>query len=231
MGMGIELGVTGRGAAIPLISPANLIIYYTLSDLNNSSGNGRTLTNDNGTTFGTPAKIGNAAQFNGVSRRLSSVDAAFNLTTFTLVAWFQNNLPFGFVGPIISRRGNGAAAGYRLYIDGAALLRLQVSDGVGEDSVAWGSPSPADTWQLGIAWRDAVAGVIGISVNDGTPTTGATAFLAGNTSPFCIGGDDPPTTAPFNGPIDEVGIWSRVLTAAERTALYNGGAGRTWPLP
>ena len=29
----------------------------------------------------------------------------------------------------------------------------------------------------------------------------------------------------MNGRIDEVGIWKRVLTSDERTAIYNGGAG------
>jgi hypothetical protein len=35
--------------------------------------------------------------------------------------------------------------------------------------------------------------------------------------------------APFDGLIDEVGIWSRVLTAAEIAILYNGGSGITFP--
>jgi hypothetical protein len=31
------------------------------------------------------------------------------------------------------------------------------------------------------------------------------------------------------GDIDEVGIWSRVLTSTEVTQLYNGGAGLQYP--
>ncbi len=33
----------------------------------------------------------------------------------------------------------------------------------------------------------------------------------------------------FNGVIDEVGFWTRVLTAAEITALYNSGSGLSYP--
>lgn len=33
----------------------------------------------------------------------------------------------------------------------------------------------------------------------------------------------------WNGYIDEVGIWSRALTTAEITTLYNGGSGLTYP--
>jgi hypothetical protein len=34
---------------------------------------------------------------------------------------------------------------------------------------------------------------------------------------------------PFNGTFDEIGIWSRALTGAEITTLYNGGAGLSYP--
>lgn len=34
---------------------------------------------------------------------------------------------------------------------------------------------------------------------------------------------------PFPGIIDEVGIWSRVLTAGEITTLFNSGAGKSYP--
>ena len=33
----------------------------------------------------------------------------------------------------------------------------------------------------------------------------------------------------FNGPIDEIGAWSRVLTPTEVTELYNGGLGKQYP--
>jgi len=37
-----------------------------------------------------------------------------------------------------------------------------------------------------------------------------------------------PYTSPGNQAVDAVGIWTRVLTAAERTFLYNGGTGRSY---
>ena len=33
----------------------------------------------------------------------------------------------------------------------------------------------------------------------------------------------------LDGALDEIGLWSRVLSAAEVTQLYNGGAGKTYP--
>jgi hypothetical protein len=38
-------------------------------------------------------------------------------------------------------------------------------------------------------------------------------------------GGGPIATGAFSGMLDEIGFWKRKLTAAEITALYNGGAG------
>ncbi len=34
----------------------------------------------------------------------------------------------------------------------------------------------------------------------------------------------------LNGALDEIGLWTRVLTSTEVTQLYNGGAGLAYPL-
>jgi len=52
----------------------------------------------------------------------------------------------------------------------------------------------------------------------------------GNTSNDCIGAASP--TAGIEsmlGKIDEIGIWNKALTPTEVSALYNGGAGNTYP--
>jgi hypothetical protein len=66
--------------------------------------------------------------------------------------------------------------------------------------------------------------------------------MVGSIRPAFVSGNPVDTTAAVNigrggvaspqyhdGRIDEVGIWKRVLTAAERTQLYNGGLGYTYP--
>lgn len=60
----------------------------------------------------------------------------------------------------------------------------------------------------------------------GTATTGTVTSIFNGTSPFNIGNS--PAGA-FDGLIDEVGIWSRELTAGEVTTLYNAGAGIQYP--
>lgn len=35
----------------------------------------------------------------------------------------------------------------------------------------------------------------------------------------------------FDGRIDEVGVWKRLLTSTERAQLWNSSVGRTYPFP
>jgi hypothetical protein len=55
-------GGGGGGGSSSLLT--GLLAFYNLSDLTDSSGNGNTLTNNNGVTFSS-GKIGNAATLNG----------------------------------------------------------------------------------------------------------------------------------------------------------------------
>lgn len=51
-----------------------------------------------------------------------------------------------------------------------------------------------------------------------------------NTYVFNIGGiGNNNSTYMFNGTIDEVGLWTRLLTVDEISELYNGGSGNTYP--
>jgi len=62
-----------------------------------------------------------------------------------------------------------------------------------------------------------------VSTGDSTSTSGSTPSL-NSSAAFTIGrGNQGDTTAYFDGLIDEVSIWSRVLTTAERNSLYNSG--------
>jgi len=48
--------------------------------------------------------------------------------------------------------------------------------------------------------------------------------------PFHIGTIQPPSsTYSYGGRIDEVAVWSRLLTSDERTEVYNGGSGLAYP--
>lgn len=78
---------------------------------------------------------------------------------------------------------------------------------------------------------DAAGDTANIQVNNGTPDSAATSGTAPNTSAaeFRIGAREyAGFEGYFDGLIDQVGIWKRVLTAQERTDLYNAGAGLSY---
>jgi hypothetical protein len=80
-------------------------------------------------------------------------------------------------------------------------------------------------WYFIAATMDTTGNVIAIQVNNGTADTLAKTIDPPNTGqPFEIGR----FTGGLNywdGDIDEMGVWKRVLNSTELTALYNGGAG------
>lgn len=93
--------------------------------------------------------------------------------------------------------------------------------------------SPAiNTWYNVVAWHDSTLDTIYIQVNNGLISS---LPLAGSIQPdstenFIIGHSGI-NAAPyyFNGRIDAVGYWKRLLTASERAVLYNNGNGIEYP--
>lgn len=93
----------------------------------------------------------------------------------------------------------------------------------------FGAPSTG-TWYHVVAWHDAAGNTINIQVNNGTANSAATTMSPSDTAvATTLGGRTGIATRYWDGRLDEVGYWKRVLTAAERTALYNGGAGLAYP--
>lgn len=148
---------------------------------------------------------------------------------FTLQAWINIETVAANLW-ILSKEGvaNGE---YELQVDAVGTLtwRVYASSGYGgAQAVTWGSALSAATWYLVHAWHDSVNNQIGVAVNAGTAVTAAhTTGVVDTTDPFEIGALSF-YGRHFDGLIDEVGFWKRVLSSAERTELYNGGAGRDY---
>lgn len=190
------------------------------------SGNGETLTNNNsvGTTTGV---VGTAATFTAASSQyLNHADDA-SLSTgdidFTLQAWVYITTKTDFSTIIAKRESPEFVLVYRSSSDtfqayfGANLIGTSLPD----------NSAPAlNTWALVHFWHDSVNNLIGISINAGTPVTASdnsAGFVDGNGT-FNIG-RDPAFGQYWDGRINQVAMWKRVLTSDERTTLYNGGSG------
>jgi hypothetical protein len=139
---------------------------------------------------------------------------------------------------IISKFRIGAADNngceYRIWRGSSGRFEFDIGNNVASNSavtsVTFGTPSTGN-WYYVVAWHDSVNNRHGISVNDLSDTIGFSAGGFNGDGVFYLGtqfnliGNN---TFHLNGAIDEVGFWKRVLTAAERTELYNMGNGRDY---
>lgn len=144
---------------------------------------------------------------------------------FSIQAWISgsNTAPTGSARTIVSKRPPGSGSGYWLYVTEDKLnLALQTG------SSSWLFEAPA-TALLNGCWRHVVVtadpGLIRLYV-DGRLikqyTTSGIGSLA-NTEPLWIGGSPTDPTDWFNGRLDEVALFNRVLTPSEVTAVYDAG--------
>jgi len=93
-----------------------------------------------------------------------------------------------------------------------------------------GIPASQGPWYHIVAWYDAPNSIVGIRVNDSIVGT-ASASKLNSDYPLCLGsyvqnGVVQGPTGGWQGIEDETAFWnSRLLSAVEKTALYNGGLG------
>lgn len=182
-------------------------------------------------------KVGNAAQFTAANSEFLSLADNADMSTgdidFTFAAWVY--LDSKAVRTILSKVGDGSTNNteYLLrYINTVDRFQFFVSSGtvmtiLPADSL--GSPLTG-TWYFIVAWNDSVNDTINIQVNNGAVDSLSHVGGGQNTAQdFRIGALNPANDH-WNGRIDEVGFWKRVLTAQERADLYNAGAGTTYTL-
>jgi hypothetical protein len=223
------------GAASPLLT--DLVAYWKLDETAGTrfdSVSANDLSDNGGVGFGI-GKIGNAASFVNANNEYLSRPMVPDLQLtgdLSLSCWFKLDAsasPSAYYG-LVSSDTNASDRGLRLEWDVIAQTsRFVIFDSVGGvfAIATWGTTLSVDTWYHVIAWYDSTADTANITINNGIPVsvTGSGVVETAATT-FYVGLRD---GEPMWGLIDEVGIWSRVLTAAERTQLYNGGAGLTYP--
>jgi hypothetical protein len=195
----------------------NLEAFWKLADTSDASGNSRTLTNNGVVTF-VAGKVGNAAQLTAASTQyLSRADEAglsFGNEDFSLSAWFYLD-SLGVARPIINKN----TTEWRLGVTAANKVIWQLPS----TNLTHSLTLSVSTWYHVVATYDATANLMAVIVNDGTPETAADSTGAtDSTNELRIGRLG---TAYWNGKLDAIGMWRRVLTAAEITQLYAAGSG------
>lgn len=220
---------------MPAVNPGttNLVAWYTLeSGGTDATGRGNDLsaTGSPGYVAGVVGNAVDCSSGNYLSRA-DTADLSTGDVDFTICGWVKIDTTSGSNWSIIDKYG-GAGSGLREYLvyknpSNQAALILS-SDGntqsISVTASTFGALSAA-TWYFVAAWHDSVNNIAGISVNGTSNTSAYSSGVRDSSQAFRVGHGQ---FTGFDGKIDEVCMYKRVLTTDELTWLYNSGAGRTY---
>jgi hypothetical protein len=217
------------GAASTLAS--GLQVYYKLEDLTDSSGNGLTLT-DHGTVTFVAGKVNNCANFVKASTQyLTHVDDAhyqpgtgdWSFSMWVNYTGVSSGDPFIEYGKIIN-----SFPGYNLRESSGALLAT-IADGTHLAFKTSAVTTNDGNWHLVIV-TFARGGNLTIYIDNNAGETASIATVTGSvndTQGFGLSIGRNINGDLFEGKIDEVLMWNRVVTGSEITELWGGGSGTT----
>ena len=231
-------GASGGGA------PTDYVAFWTLNEASgatrvDSSANAQDLT-DTGTVLATNGIVSNAAEFFAAGGKyLSRADSAtlsVTNTSFTFCVWVTNYTHTGFGNVYINKSSDTAHLSalneydLRLY-NGTDHYSFSVGNGTtytNIDASIYGIPTTG--WHFIIAWYDLPNTKLCIQVCTlgSMGATNSVTYSSGvqdGTNPFYVGTTSGNTGISHDGRIDQLRIYKRVLTEAEKIALYNGGNG------
>lgn len=222
----------------------NLISFWKLGEAsgNRADSYGSNTLAASGSPANTTGKVGSAVQLvSASSQYLSIADASqANLdpgtSDFAISLWiYPDTLPsvgaLVFKGTAASGTGQG---GYWLYSNASGALNVRFSDGSASYVMLQTATGVVTTG----AWHHVVvnftrSGNVQIFVNTvskGTLSISAQSGAVDSIRAFGVGAALSPTAGSFfNGRIDALGFWKRVLTTDEINTLYNAGAGLEHP--
>ncbi len=212
---------------------ANLISWWKFDETSGTryDAHGTNHLTDVNTVLYQLGKIGNAADFESANNEY--LEIADNPS----LSFGDENMTIGVWVKLESFASNSQILGkwevdkheYRIDITvTTGIPRFMVRGGATEHIVSWGAGLSLATWYFVTAWHDSVNDLIGICVNNGTPVTVAhSTGISDNSSVFRSGALSS-GSGNYDGLIDEAFLYRRLLTADERTWLYNGGSGRTY---
>ncbi len=217
-----QTGTLTNGFAYVSSLLTGLLAWYALNETPgnsrlDSSGAAQTLTEFTGSVASTAGVLGNAAQFAADGHYLRRDGSLLGSATACSFACFIKPTDAGTYTWMSCTLGGALRVALRTSggsvfwtASGAYTLSAAIASGV--------FSHVAGTYD-GINERLYVNGVL-VGTNPATAAFGISRFALGNTA------------APGEsalGALDLAGVWSRALTGAEITALYNAGAGRDYP--
>jgi hypothetical protein len=213
----------------------NLIGYWKQNESSgnaaDSSASGLTLTNT-AVTFGS-GKLGNAGTYDGSTAFLeAAADTDATLlgdVDFTIAAWIKGHASLAAFAFAAGRWNFPSPRHYRIGVDNVKRPAFAVTHDGSTEKAAVGHATinlSTDTdWHLIIGWHDSVGNAVYCQFDNATPVSNAhsTGVYNSGTNRFRVGSRNGGDF--WQGSIDDVYLWSRVLTSDERTELWNSGNG------
>ena len=216
----------------------NLVLYSNFEDASST-----TVVENTGTYTITKASSGNPVEAAGLIADCQDFTADYISTNFspsvtigtgdfTLAFWFN-------CGTSASRRSVVHLGGNTTFAD---VILVQFYETGAGSTVAIGSRTGAagyaeivsgsglfdSNWHLCVFDRSGSTANMYIDNGSAISSTDAEWANPLNTL-FKIGASYNTNANPYTGLLDEMGLWTRILTSGERTELYNSGAGITYP--
>ena len=195
-----------------------------------STGNGHSLTGGGpGFTLAVPGIVANGIEILGNFDILAINVGVSNpaVDGFTFCGWcktVQLDDPGG--GVVIEYLAHQFVL---TWDSGGGGLLSEYTVGVPEapyDSMAY----PQDgQWHFVRFWLDPVTTRLNLQIDMGAVLSTVPLTVTADVGPSTVRLSGTAVILGTNRAFDEVGVWKRVLSNAEATALYNAGAGRTWP--
>lgn len=220
-----------------------LIAYWRLEEESGTRADsvGSNTLSDGNTVLYTTGVQGNCADFEATASEYlyiaDNADTSFGNEDFSISCWMRFEAlpaPNGTYG-IVCKYDNGATvyeyslmyretAGqyFRWYVgaDNTFTVYATINDN---------NQASTGQWYHIVVYHDAGNDQTGLIINNGTPSTAS--YSGGchdDAAAFTLGAWSDPASY-HDGEIDEVGVWGKVLSAAEITLLYNGGDGLSYP--
>lgn len=223
-----------------MVSPGtmNLVSWWSLNETSGSradSHGANTLT-DNNTVLYAAGKQGNAADFErDATESLSVTDnASLSLVgSLTIAGWiYIESFPTLRCGIAVKHPAVTTTTGYGMYLEvvsGSTYLHFHVGGSSTYQNLRHSTALSTGTWYFVCGqWSDS-ADTVYLRVNDGATESaaGGVATLGDNAVALSLGG---PLSGgqSFDGLMDEMCLYSSVLTADNLEWLYNSASGRAY---
>ncbi len=173
-----------------------------------------------------------AANLESLSRTTNSTLECGDID-FTFAVWVYLTFK-GQVGvnTVIYKECQSGQRDYWLYIQNAMPILAKENASGTFKAVSSGVRLDNFHWHLVVCWHDATADTLNIQVDNATPVSSAMA-AAGQSVGAGVGnflvGSSGVAGQYLDGVLDNLAFWKRILTADERTMLYNAGNGLDYP--